>query len=105
MLLTPNLDSVWRGKEGFQMVNSFRQLIDKIGLPRLTIMLFLVALLIIAGVNRLPTSMLLSNSLVRIGMNGVMVLAMVPSVQSGAGLNFGLSIGIIAGLIGMLVVM
>jgi simple sugar transport system permease protein len=87
------------------MVNSFRQLIDKIGLPRLTIMLFLVALLIIAGVNRLPTSMLLSNSLVRIGMNGVMVLAMVPSVQSGAGLNFGLSIGIIAGLIGMLVVM
>ena len=87
------------------MTDSFKQLIDKVGLPRLTIILFLVALMVVATVNHLPTSMLLSNSLVRIGMNGVMVLAMVPSVQSGAGLNFGLSIGIIAGLIGMLVVM
>lgn len=105
MLLTPNLDSVWRGKEGFQVTDSYKRLIDKVGLPRLTIILFLVALMIVATVNRLPTPMLLTNSLVRIGMNGVMVLAMVPSVQSGAGLNFGLSIGIIAGLIGMLVVM
>ena len=36
-------------------------------------------------VNELPVSMLLGNSLVRIGMNGVMVLAMVPSVQSTSG--------------------
>ena len=105
MLLTPSLASVWRGEEGFKVPNTFRQMIDKFGVPRLTIVLFLVALMIVAAVNRLPTSMLLGNSLVRIGMNGVMVLAMVPSVQSGAGLNFGLSIGIIAGLIGMLVVM
>ena len=105
MLLTPNLDSVWRGKEGLQVTDSYKRFIDKVGLPRLTIILFLVALLIVATANRLPTPMLLTNSLVRIGMNGVMVLAMVPSVQSGAGLNFGLSIGIIAGLIGMLIVM
>ncbi len=105
MLLTPNLAFVWPGEEGFQVIDSLKQVLCKFGLPRLTIMLFLVALLVVATVNHLPTSMLLGNSLVRIGMNGVMVLAMVPSVQSGAGLNFGLPIGIIAGLIGMLVVM
>ena len=33
-------------------------------------------------------------------MNGILVLAMVPMVQSGCGLNFGLPLGIIAGLLG-----
>ena len=42
----------------------------------------------------------LSDTLVRFGMNGVLVLAMVPMVQSGCGLNFGLPLGIIAGLLG-----
>lgn len=72
------------------MIDSLKQLVKAVGLPRLTIVLFLVVLLVIGAVNRLPISMLLGNSLVRIGMNGIMVLAMVPSVQSGAGLNFGL---------------
>ena len=43
---------------------------------------------------------MLSDTLVRFGMNGVMVLAMIPMVQSGCGLNFGLPLGIIAGLLG-----
>jgi simple sugar transport system permease protein len=38
--------------------------------------------------------------LVRFGQNGVMVLAMVPMMQSGTGLNFGLPVGIVAGLLG-----
>ena len=87
------------------MIDSLKHIVKAVGLPRLTIVAFLVVLLVIGYVNRLPISMLLGNSLVRVGMNGIMVLAMVPSVQSGAGLNFGLSIGIIAGLIGILVVM
>jgi simple sugar transport system permease protein len=33
-------------------------------------------------------------------MNGVMVLAMIPMIHSGCGLNFGLPLGIIAGLLG-----
>lgn len=33
-------------------------------------------------------------------MNGIMVLALVPMIQSGCGLNFGLSLGVIAGLLG-----
>ncbi|NLC14782.1 MAG: ABC transporter permease, partial [Firmicutes bacterium] len=87
------------------MIDSLKDIVKAVGLPRLTIVLFLVGLLVIGFVNELPVSMLLGNSLVRIGMNGVMVLAMVPSVQSGVGLNFGLPLGIIGGLLGMLVVM
>ena len=34
------------------------------------------------------------------GMNSILVLAMVPGIQSGIGLNLGLPIGIVGGLIG-----
>ena len=47
---------------------------------------------------RIDTS--LSDTFVRFGMNGILVLAMVPMVQAGCGLNFGLPLGIIAGLLG-----
>lgn len=46
----------------------------------------------------LPT--LLSNTVVRMGMNSIMVLAMVPGIQCGISLNLGLPIGLVAGLIG-----
>lgn len=77
-----------------------KRFIQNAGWPRIIIALFLLALFIAApwvGV-RVDTS--LSNILVRFGMNGVMVLAMIPMVQSGCGLNFGLPLGIIAGLLG-----
>ncbi|RPI20759.1 MAG: ABC transporter permease [Chloroflexota bacterium] len=45
-------------------------------------------------------TILLSDSLVRIGMNGLLVLAMLPSLRCGAGLNFGLPVGVICGLVG-----
>jgi simple sugar transport system permease protein len=70
------------------------------GLPRLLITVFLLLLFSAApmvGVN-LPSS--LSDVLIRVGMNGIMVLAMVPMIQSGCGLNFGLSLGVLAGLLG-----
>ena len=79
------------------MIKNF---IDRAGWPRLIIGLFLLGLFVAApsvGV-RIDTS--LSDTLVRFGMNGVMVLAMIPMVQSGCGLNFGLPLGIIAGLLG-----
>ena len=79
------------------MIGNF---IDRAGWPRIIIGLFLLGLFVAApfvGV-RIDTS--LSDTLVRFGMNGVMVLAMIPMVQSGCGLNFGLPLGIIAGLLG-----
>jgi len=70
------------------------------GLPRLIITGFLVLLLILApfvGAD-LPTQ--ISNIINRFSWNGVLVLAMVPMVHSGCGLNFGLPLGIISGLLG-----
>ena len=74
--------------------------IRKAGWPRIIIGLFLLALFIAAPYVGVRVDTSLSNTLVRFGMNGVMVLAMIPMVQAGCGLNFGLPLGIIAGLVG-----
>lgn len=71
-----------------------------VGWPRIIIALFLASLFFIAPIAGVRVSTSLTNVLVRFGMNGVMVLAMVPMIQSGCGLNFGLPLGIIAGLLG-----
>ncbi len=76
-----------------------------LGLPRLIIATFLLALIVVAAGTDLSVAGLLSDSLVRIGQNGIYVLAMVPSIQAGAGLNFGLPVGVVAGMVGVLVAM
>ena len=77
-----------------------RELIDNFGLPRLIIAGFLLALFILAPIvgADLPTQ--ITNTINRFSWNAVLVLAMVPMVHSGCGLNFGLPLGIISGLLG-----
>ena len=77
-----------------------RKFIDMAGWPRIIIALFLLSLFIAAPFVGVLVSTSVSDTLVRFGMNGVLVLAMVPMVQAGCGLNFGLPLGIIAGLLG-----
>ena len=77
-----------------------KKFIDSVGWPRIIIGLFLMSLFGAAPFVGVSFSASLSNTLERFGMNGVLVLAMVPMVQSGCGLNFGLPLGIIAGLLG-----
>jgi simple sugar transport system permease protein len=43
---------------------------------------------------------LLTDCLLRVGRNGLLVLALLPAVQGGLGLNFGLPLGILCGLLG-----
>ena len=74
--------------------------LENFGWPRIIIALFLAALFALAPFVGVRLSTSLSDVMVRFGMNGVMVLAMVPMIQSGCGLNFGLPLGIIAGLLG-----
>mgnify|MGYP002624132917 CR=1 FL=1 len=74
--------------------------IENAGWPRIIIALFLAGLFCAAPFVGVRVDTSLSNTLVRFGMNGVMVLAMIPMVQAGCGLNFGLPLGIIAGLLG-----
>lgn len=85
------------------MHDRIRNAINSIGLPRVIITGFLLFLCILAGILKLPLGMLLSDTLVRTGMNGVLVLAMVPGILCGIGLNFGLPLGILAGIFGGLV--
>ncbi len=69
------------------------------GVARLIIFAFLLFLLGSALVLKLPMSQILSSVLTRFGMNGILVLAMIPSIQSGAGPNFALPLGITCGIV------
>lgn len=78
-------------------VDSF---IKSFGWPRIIIALFLLALFLVAPFAGVNVATGLSDTLNRFGMNAVLVLAMVPMIHSGCGLNFGLPLGIISGLLG-----
>ncbi len=75
----------------------------KLGLrtPHLIIITFLAALLILAFYLKIPLNVLLGDSLVRLVMNGVLVLSLLPMLNAGIGINFGLPVGVMAGLLGM----
>ena len=75
-------------------------LIGKLGIPRVIIGLFFILLCFMTLWYDLSLPSLLSNTVVRMGMNAIMVLAMVPRIQCGISLNLGLPIGLVAGLIG-----
>ena len=70
------------------------------GIPRLLIVAFLLSLLTVAVARKMDLAALLSDSLARIGRNGLLVLALLPGIQGGIGLNFGLPVGILSGLVG-----
>ena len=85
-------------KKGFK--ESLQGMAQSFGLPRLIIAGFLLLLYILAPIvgADLPTQ--ITNTINRFSWNAIMVLAMVPMVHSGCGLNFGLPLGIISGLLG-----
>lgn len=78
----------------------YTPLVAKMGVPRLFIGMFYILLCLLAFIFNLSVPGQISNTLVRLGMNGVLVLAMLPGIQCGISLNLGLPIGIIGGLIG-----
>ncbi|NNF07213.1 MAG: ABC transporter permease [Candidatus Eisenbacteria bacterium] len=81
-------------------------LIKGLGITRGIILLFLVGLWILATLaTSLPLTGLFADCLIRTGMNGVLVLALVPAVRAGVGLNFGIPLGIVCGLFGMVTLM
>ena len=81
-------------------MRSFKKMVEDFGWPRIIIFLFLVALFIGAPFVHVRMDSSLSDVINRFGQNAIFVLAMVPMIQSGCGLNFGLSIGVVAGLLG-----
>ena len=75
-------------------------MLKKFGLPRLIILIFLISTYIIAPFVGIPITTALSDTIIRFGMNAILVLSLMPMIESGAGLNFGMPLGIEAGLLG-----
>ncbi|MBQ7488884.1 MAG: ABC transporter permease [Clostridia bacterium] len=81
---------------GERLVSAYKSF----GLPRLIIAGLLVVLLIAAPLVGVNFWTQITNVINRFSWNSVLVLAMVPMIHSGCGLNFGLPFGIISGLLG-----
>lgn len=69
--------------------------------PQIIILIFLAVLLGLACVLQMDLVGLFNESLVKLVMNGVLVLSLIPMLNAGAGMNFGLPVGISGGLLGM----
>lgn len=78
----------------------FQVMLEDFGVPRLMIAGFLLALFIITPFIGINPVRQITNIINRFSWNGVLVLAMVPMIHSGCGLNFGIPLGILAGLLG-----
>ncbi|MBB6218257.1 simple sugar transport system permease protein [Anaerosolibacter carboniphilus] len=85
------------------MKEKIQSLTQKLGIPRMIIIGFLITLIFGAFSYKIPLGALSTDTLVRFGMNGVLTLALVPCILSGTGMNFGLPLGIICGILGGLI--
>lgn len=86
-------------------MEQIKKQVEAFGWPRIIIFLFLLSLFVAAPWVNVSIGASLSDTINRFGMNALLVLAMVPMVQSGCGLNFGLSLGVIGGLLGSTIAM
>ena len=80
-----------------------KKIINDIGLPRFIIAIFLIVLLAATPALGISLPASLENVFGRFGMFSVLVLSMIPMIQSGCGLNFGLPLGVIAGILGSVI--
>ena len=88
-------------KAGSTTWAEIKRVVANIGVSRLIVALFFIALLCLTAKQEVPST--ISNVLTRIGMHGILVLCMVPSIRSGLGPNFAVPFGILAGLLGGLI--
>ncbi|MDD6212490.1 MAG: ABC transporter permease, partial [Clostridiales bacterium] len=87
------------------MKAKFKAFLDKVGVPTFAVTLLLIVILIAAYFMGQSIPTLISDIIRRVGMNGLLVLAMVPAIKSGAGPNFALPVGIEGGLMAMVICM
>ena len=79
----------------------WKPLTERFGVPRTIIALFFILLCLLAELYNISVPMMLGNVLERMTMYGILVLAMMPGIQCGIGLNMGMTIGCISGLLGI----
>ncbi|MCL2373060.1 MAG: hypothetical protein FWC78_06625 [Defluviitaleaceae bacterium] len=81
-------------------VGKFKRTLLDFGLTRIIIIFTLLILLSLASFYDMNIPRFLSDILTRWGTFGILILAMVPGIQSGIGPNFGITVGITSGLLG-----
>ena len=84
-------------------MNSIKSAIKNAGWPRIIIALFLLSMYLISPFIGINLKTAIGDTLVRFGMNAILVLSLVPMIQSGTGLNFGMPLGVEAGLLGAVI--
>lgn len=87
------------------LLERLQEQLHEIGIPRLLIAGFLVFLFAMAVATKMEISRLVTDSILRVGRNALLVLALLPAIQGGVGLNFGLPLGIVCGLVGLVTTM
>lgn len=70
--------------------------------PQMIMFLFMAVLLFAAVAIDMNMTRIFNDALIKWAMNGVIVLSLIPMINVGAGRNFGMSIGLSAGLVGMI---
>ena len=81
----------------------WKPITSNMGVPRTIILLFFIYLCLASRLFGMNVSAMFGNVLERVGMYGILVLAMLPSIQCGIGLNMGMTIGCVSGLFAIIV--
>ena len=94
------MSSITAVKQESSYLYSAKKALSNFGLPRIIILALFFLLFVLAGFFDMNLPWFFGDVLRRWGMFGILVLAMVPSIQSGIGPNFGIAVGIVGGLVG-----
>jgi simple sugar transport system permease protein len=70
-------------------------------LAQAVVLAFLAVLVVASALLGLPVAGLLGDTLVRFAMNAVLVLSLVPMLRAGLGMNYGMPLSVLPGLLGM----
>lgn len=84
-------------------MSNIKTMLKNAGWPRIIITLFLLSMYVISPFIGINLKTALGDTLVRFGMNSILVLSLMPMIQSGTGLNFGMPLGVEAGLLGAVI--
>ena len=76
-------------------------ILGRFTLPQKIVAAFIGMMFVAAFYLHIPIPVIFNDVLVRLVMNGVMVLSLVPIMNAGIGINFGLPVAVTAGLLGM----
>ena len=83
-------------------MNNINKMIKEAGWPRIIIALFLLSMYVVSPFIGINLKAALGDTLVRFGMNAILVLSLVPMIQAGTGLNFGIVLGARAGQLALI---